>query len=205
MADETRDRIIAATNELFRRHGYNGTGLAAIGRLAKATTGSIYHFFPGGKSELARAVVIETGAAYGELFALISLEDADNPAEGVRAFFSGAADILEQDDYIDPCPIGTIAREVASTDDELRRATNLVFSSWADLLARQIAGTDTPGPKAMETATAVVGMLEGGFIISRARRDSQILRAMGDQAADLVAMNTARDEGLALARSDDQR
>lgn len=195
MADETRTRIISATNELFRRHGYNGTGLAAIGRLANATTGSIYHFFPGGKSELARAVVIETGSAYGELFALVSLENPNNPAEGVRAFFNGAADVLAEDGYIDPCPIGTVAREVASSDEELRQATAIVFSSWAELLARQIAGAENPGPKAVEVANAVLGMLEGGFIIARARQDSQILRVMGDQAADLVALNTASHYG----------
>lgn len=193
MADETRGRIISATNELFRRHGYNGTGLAAIGRLANATTGSIYHFFPGGKSELAKAVIVETGAAYGELFALISIEDAENPAEGVRAFFRGAADVLDQDDFIDPCPIGTIAREVASTNDELRQSTDLVFSAWAAIVAQQIAGTSRPGPKAIDVATAVLGMLEGGFVLARAKRDSRLLRTMGDQAAELVALNTAHN------------
>jgi len=192
MAEETRGRIISATNELFRRHGYNGTGLAAIGRLAMASTGSIYHFFPGGKSELAKAVIVETGAAYGELFALISVEDAENPAEGVRAFFRGAADVLDQDDFIDPCPIGTIAREVASTDDELRQSTDVVFSAWAEILAQQVAGTSRPGPKAVDVATAVLAMLEGGFVLARAKRDSQLLRTMGDQAAELVALNTAR-------------
>ena len=55
MAD-TRDRILVATNELFRRQGYNGTSLSQISEAANATIGSIYHFFPGGKEALAVAV-----------------------------------------------------------------------------------------------------------------------------------------------------
>ena len=49
----TRERIVTATNELFRRRGYNGTSLKDVTVASGATTGSLYHFFPGGKAELA--------------------------------------------------------------------------------------------------------------------------------------------------------
>ena len=64
----TEDRIIAATNELFRHHGYNGTSLKQISEASGATIGSIYHFFPGGKEALGVAVVEATGSVYRELF-----------------------------------------------------------------------------------------------------------------------------------------
>ncbi|MEZ5168034.1 MAG: TetR/AcrR family transcriptional regulator [Acidimicrobiales bacterium] len=73
----TRDRIIVATNELFRRHGYHGTSLSQISEAADATTGSIYHFFPGGKEALAVAVITTTGAVYRELFESIAAEALD--------------------------------------------------------------------------------------------------------------------------------
>ena len=38
MATETRDRIVAATAELFRRHGYAGTGLKARAFLREELT-----------------------------------------------------------------------------------------------------------------------------------------------------------------------
>ena len=70
----TRDRIIVATNELFRRQGYNGTSLSQISKASGATIGSIYHFFPGGKEALAVAVVDATGEVYRELFESIVAE-----------------------------------------------------------------------------------------------------------------------------------
>ena len=105
----TRERLITATNERFRRTGYHGTSIKEVTVAAGAPTGSLYHFFPGGKQELARAVILETGAAYGRLFEMIA-DEAAGPAEAVRAFFDGGADMLEQTDYVEICPIGLVAR-----------------------------------------------------------------------------------------------
>ena len=122
----TRDRIIVATNELFRRHGYNGTTLSQISAASDATIGSIYHFFPGGKEALGVAVVDTTGVVYRELFESITAE-ADSAARAYIDFFTGAAEVLEQSGFIDPCPIGTVAREVANTSEPLRHAAERAF------------------------------------------------------------------------------
>ncbi|TGQ06111.1 helix-turn-helix domain-containing protein, partial [Mesorhizobium sp. M00.F.Ca.ET.217.01.1.1] len=41
--------------EVFREHGYEGASLALIGAATGLGKGSLYHFFPGGKEEMARA------------------------------------------------------------------------------------------------------------------------------------------------------
>ena len=182
---KTRDRLIAATNELFRRRGYNGTGLKDVTTAAEATTGSLYHFFPGGKSELARAVVAETGRAYEELFIAIA-DAADGPAEGVGDFFDGAAAVLAETDYIDVCPIGTVAREVANTDDALRAISDQVFAGWILALAQRLTVAGVPEAAARALATTVVAALEGGFILTRTGRDAEVLRTIGAQMRRLV-------------------
>lgn len=125
----TRDRFIASTLELFRRQGYNGTSLSQVTAATGAPTGSLYHHFKGGKEELTVAVMEAAGAAYGEL--LVAIWDAESdPVSAVSAFFEGAAAVLEESDFIDPCPIGTVAREVASTNDVLRQAALAAFEEW---------------------------------------------------------------------------
>ena len=185
MAD-TRNRLIAATNELFRRRGYNGTCLKDVTTAAEATTGSLYHFFPGGKSELARAVITETGLAYGQLFATIA-DASTGPAEGVDDFFNSAANVLAETDYIDVCPIGTVAREVANTDDAIRVASVQVFTGWTTALAQRIRHAGPSATTANALATTVVAVLEGGFFLVRTARDAEILRAIGAQMRHLVA------------------
>ncbi|MEZ5412426.1 MAG: TetR/AcrR family transcriptional regulator [Acidimicrobiales bacterium] len=185
----TRQRIVTATAELFRRQGYRGTALKDITRAAEATTGSVYHFFPGGKAELARAVVIETGVAYRELFELIA-GAAGSAAQAVADFFDGAAEVLAQSGYLDVCPIGAVAREVASTDDELRAATAQVFDSWTKAAAARLRADGIDSRTARELALVVVALLEGGFTLARAHRDAAILRRLGRQARSLVAAAT---------------
>jgi AcrR family transcriptional regulator len=184
MAD-TRERIMAATLELFRRHGYNGTSVKQVTAAAQAPFGSLYHFFPGGKEELAEAVIATSGRAYQELFEAI-YDSADSPEQAIADFFEGAAEVLEETDYVDVCPIGTVALEVASTNERLRRSTDRVFEGWvraaADRLER--AGLDRPG--AEELAAALVAAVEGGFTLSRASRSPEPMRATGRAMRRLV-------------------
>lgn len=182
----TRNRLIAATNELFRRRGYHGTALKDVTSAAAATTGSLYHFFPGGKSELAAAVITESGAAYEQLFEAIA-EEAGDPAGAIAAFFDGAADVLEQTDFIDVCPIGTVAREVASTDEELRHASKQVYDRWVRAAAARFSAAGLSDVTARSLAITVVAALEGGFVLARTTRDADVLREVGQRMGDCIS------------------
>jgi AcrR family transcriptional regulator len=185
MMHDTRERLLTATNELFRRHGYQGTSLKQVTEAAGATIGSLYHFFPGGKDDLTIAAITDSGEAYRQLFEVFA-ETATDAASAVVSFFDGAADVLEDTDYIDPCPIGTVAREVASTNEALRQATDRVFLRWIETAASTFESDGIPRPAAEELATTVVATLEGGFVLARARRDATLLRIAGRQVRSLV-------------------
>lgn len=189
--DETRSRIINATNELFRRTGYHGTSMSDVSLAAEATTGSIYHFFPGGKAELARAVMAESGAAYAALFAMIA-DAAPDAGSAIADFFDGAAEVLAATDYIDPCPVGTVAREVASTDDAIRHTAADVFDAWVGAAAARFSAEGMPDEAATELATSVVAALEGGFVLARTHRDADRLRTIGRRITELVRAELSR-------------
>ena len=197
MAD-TRDRIIVATNELFRRHGYNGTTLTQISAASAATIGSIYHFFPGGKEALAIAVVEVTGAVYRELFESIVAE-ADRPAAAYVDFFTAAAAVLEESDFIDPCPIGTVAREVANTSEPLREAAKRAFDSWIAAAHAHLTTAGIPSDVADELATVFVATVEGTFVLSRTQRSTTPLIAAGRHLAALV--ESASDDVIPHTRN----
>jgi AcrR family transcriptional regulator len=59
----TRDRIIQATTALFMQRGYAASGLKDISLAGEAPIGSLYHFFPGGKEELAGETLRAAGSA----------------------------------------------------------------------------------------------------------------------------------------------
>jgi AcrR family transcriptional regulator len=188
---DTRDRLLAATNESFRRRGYNGTSVKDVTSAAQAPTGSLYHFFPGGKDDLTAAVITTSGAAYRELFEAIA-DEASSPAATITDFFDAAATVLEETDFIDPCPIGTVAREVASTNEPLRLATAQVLASWIDAATSRLAQAGIAPDDARTLATAIVAALEGSFVLARARRDADVLRDTGRIMRGVVESKLAR-------------
>lgn len=174
----TRDRILFATGELFRRQGYNGTGLKQVVAEADAPFGSLYHHFPGGKQELGEEVIHAAGAFFQALVTAVYDEGATTEAS-VRAVFVGAAETLEATGYEDACPIATVALEVAGTDDRLRVATAAVFEGWNAALTERVGDRDK--------AVAIIAALEGAFVLCRASRSTEAMHAAGAMAAALVA------------------
>jgi AcrR family transcriptional regulator len=181
----TRDRIVTATAELFRVHGYTGTGLKDVVTAAGATFGSLYHWFPEGKEQLGEEVVRTSGRAYLELFEMI-YDAAADPVSAVRDFFAGAAEVLEETGYVDACPIATVALEVASTNERLRVATADVFEMWIGAAAARFHTAGLPRRRARDLAITMIAVLEGAFALSRASRRTEPMRVAGAAAAGLL-------------------
>ena len=182
---DTRERIVEATSALFMQQGYSATGLKAIAEAGEATTGSLYHFFPGGKAELAAATLRHSGAAYERLVAAIWDAEPD-PVSAVEACFRGAAEVLRSTDYVDACPIATVALEVASSDEDLRLVTAEVFASWHGAILERLTAAGIGEPRSEELATVLVAGLEGGFLLSRAAKDASRLEVIGEAMVRLV-------------------
>jgi AcrR family transcriptional regulator len=186
----TRERILTATGELFRRRGYNGTSVKEVTVAAGTPFGSLYHFFPGGKEELGDAVIRTSGQAYLELFEMI-YDAAPDPATAVTDFFDGAATVLEETGYVDACPIGTVALEVASTNDRLREATADVFTGWTTAVQSRLESAGVGSARAEELAVALIAAVEGGFMLSRAAQSPDPMRMAGRMMRELVVVSLA--------------
>jgi AcrR family transcriptional regulator len=182
----TRERIVQAAADAFMRQGLPGTGLKQISAESAAPFGSLYHFFPGGKEELAAETLRWAGAAYRDLVAAV-WDAAPDPVTAVHDVFEGAAATLRGSDYADACPIATVALEVASTNDALRGVTAVIFADWLDALATRLRAVGITAARARELATVVVAALEGGFLLSRAARSTDAMDAIGRSMVALVA------------------
>lgn len=182
---ETRDRILDATSSLLRRQGYAATGMKQVVTTAGAPFGSVYHFFPGGKEQLAVEAVERAGQYYEQLVLAVFDAETDVVA-GTRAIFDGAAVVLQESDYADACPIATVALEVASTSDPLRRATDRVFSSWFTTVTSRFIDAGVADGEARALAISVISLLEGAFLFCRAARTTEAMTANGAAAAALV-------------------
>jgi AcrR family transcriptional regulator len=181
----TRDRIIEAATELFMRQGLTASGLKQVSAAAGAPIGSIYHFFPGGKEELAAETLRSSGAAYQRLVEAI-FDASPDVVAGTRACFEGAAATLVASDYADACPVATVALEVATTDDELRAVAAGIFASWLQSAAARLEEGGIEPDRARDLGTVLVAALEGGFLLSRVAKSPAPMQAIGRVMTDLV-------------------
>lgn len=184
MADRgTRDRILEATAELYRRQGMAATGLKQISGAARAPFGSIYHHFPGGKEAITAEVIRCEGVRYGE-FVGAQLAHTD-PATGIPQLFENAGRLMESQDYSEACSIETIALEVASTNELLRHEAATVFEAWLSGLADWFGRLDITEAQGRQLALITLTALEGAFVLCRTLRSVEpiVIAGQGVQAA----------------------
>jgi AcrR family transcriptional regulator len=196
MSTNTKERIVDAGATLFRRQGYTATGVKQIVTDAKAPFSSLYHFFPNGKDELAAEIIRSSGLMFQQLVEFV-FDSSPDILTGVQNCFAGAAETLRQTNYADACPIATVALEVASTNEPLRKATADVFESWIKSAIARFTATGIPEQTSRELAISLIGALEGAFLLSRAARSTEPM--------DIAGATTVATVQAALTRSSPSR
>src|SRR5690348_17350759 len=105
MADDTKDRLVFTALQLFSEKGYESTSVSDILKVAKANSGSLYHFFPT-KQEL----LLEVLRRYRDGIYPMLLEPAwqgvADPIERVFALLAQYRRSLAMTECTYGCPIG---------------------------------------------------------------------------------------------------
>lgn len=182
---DTRQRILDASGELFRLRGFAGTGLKQISEASRAPFGSVYHFFPGGKEQLAAESLRESGERYRQLVERV-FDAAPDPVAGIYAAFVGAGETMRATDFEDACPIATVAAEVASTNESLRVVTAAIFESWIESGTERLAAAGIDHAQARSLMIYALAALEGAFILSRAAKSTEPMETTGRFVAETI-------------------
>jgi len=185
MQTSTRDRIVVAASRLLQRQGYVGTGIKQIAQEARATLGSVYHFFPGGKEAVAVAAIKHSSEEFATLLRK-ALDSDDDPAEAVTACARQLADGLRESGWTDGCPVTAAALETLGTDSEIQQACADALHGWEQLVLDKLLRCGFPSESARELATTVIATLEGAEVTAQVNRSEEPLRAAGRQLARLV-------------------
>jgi AcrR family transcriptional regulator len=193
MARSTRESILTAAAELMRHKGYGAVGMKDIAQASGAPIGSLYHHFRGGKVQIAREALINAGHAYALLIPSI-VDDYTDLGAAIEGVFNQAADDMATTGFANMCPVASVAAEVADTVEELRETSASVFGGWVDGGSAYFAARGLDAAQAREVTLAVIGALEGAFVLARTLRSTEPLLAAGRALAP-------RYSGVELASS----
>eukprot|EP01133_Synstelium_polycarpum_P027257 gene27257-32847_t len=86
-----RADIVPVLAEIFREYGFEGASLAVIGDKTGLGRGSLYHFFPGGKEEMATAVLHHIDTWFEDRI-YHPLRESDDPAAAINAMCRAVSD-----------------------------------------------------------------------------------------------------------------
>ncbi|MFB6481392.1 TetR/AcrR family transcriptional regulator [Streptomyces virginiae] len=185
-APGTRERLVRTASRLMQRGGYENTPVKQLVREAEATLGSLYHFFPGGKQELAVAAIHFGDEEFAELLRA-GLAARTDPAEAVEGVATALAQALEDSDWRDGCPVTATALETVGRLPELQAACAQAFANWQHLVAAKLLASGYPESEARDLAITVINTLEGAETTSQVTMSRTPLLVAGRHLARLVA------------------
>ncbi|GJE55073.1 MULTISPECIES: TetR/AcrR family transcriptional regulator [Methylobacterium] len=168
-----RADILPALAEVFREHGYEGASLALIGQRTGLGKGSLYHFFPGGKEEMANAVLDEIDGWF-ETRIFRPLREEPDAAAAIRASLRDTDAYFRSGRRV--CLVGVLA--LGDVRDRFAERIHSYFLAWRDALASALVRTGVAQEMAASLAEEAVAMIQGALVASRALQDSELFGRM---------------------------
>lgn len=173
MENAARSRLVETTARLLQTQGYHNTGLNQIVAESAAPKGSLYHYFPGGKVDLAVTAIDHSAAATAQKLGELA---AGQPSAllGLNAVIDHFIAEFESSAFQKGCPIATVTLEQAALDDAIQAACARAYALWQQGLAAWLKALRVALAEAL--AEHLLVLIEGAMLLSRARRDCAPLR-----------------------------
>jgi AcrR family transcriptional regulator len=185
----TRARIVESAAEQVLAGGVGGTSLDDIRADTETSKSQLFHYFPGGKSELVGAIASfqadrVLGAQEPYLSRLTTWDDWRGWRDAVIAHYGS------QPHW--GCPIGALANELIGTDPERAVEVTAHMEHWRGLLEAGVtrlrdAGELSPDADPRALSLAVFASLQGGLLLTATAESIEPLEAALDGALAMLA------------------
>jgi AcrR family transcriptional regulator len=175
-----RDRLIPTLARVFRRYGYEAASLSVLSSATGLNRSSLYHFFPGGKEEMAMAVL-----SFAEEFVredLMATLTAPSPQKAQLERFigklhdyyeGGSLGCLYSTLTLHDCPEAVAARVAALTEE------------WIAAIASYLASQRVKDPR--PRAEKFMRLLQGGLVVALATQDPARFEAALDDLKPVLS------------------
>jgi AcrR family transcriptional regulator len=180
---QSRSQVVASLLRAFRRNGYDGASLSRLSSETGLKRASLYHHFPGGKEDMARAVVTTAGRDFEDLVlaplrAPGTLEErVAGMAAALTAFYDGGKEA---------CVLGLMT--IGEGRDVLAPEVREGLQVWIDALTSIIVEAGRPEPVARARAQNAVARVQGALVLARGLGDTSVFeRTVEDLPRELLA------------------
>ena len=188
-----RERIVASAVDVVAEKGAIGASLDEVGLRANASRSQLYHYFDD-KNDLLRAVAEATNDAV--LDAQRSLFEGLDTWAGLQRWADALVELQVTRHGRGGCPIANLVAQLGERDYDIREVLASGFDRWQASIRQGLAAMVASGELRADTdvdwlSTATLASLQGGLMLTQARRDPQQLRRALDGALGLIGTHRA--------------
>ncbi len=168
--------------EVFRELGFEGASLSRITERTGLGKGSLYHFFPGGKEEMAAAILADIDAWFVR-HVFEPLEKGE-PRAAIAQMWRSVNTYFRSGRRI--CLVGAFALD--ETRDRFAAPIHRYFARWVEALRRALMRAGVEGAAAGQFAEQTVAGIQGALVLARAlNKNALFTRALTRLAQRLDA------------------
>ncbi|MEK5115020.1 TetR/AcrR family transcriptional regulator [Bacillus sp. FSL R5-0677] len=181
---ETKLKILAVASKLFQKQGYHATGINQIIKESGCPKGSIYHYFPKGKEQLA-------------IEAINRIKDL--ATEHLRLLFSQHDDVIKAlDEFLnqflkfdlkathDGIPLALISLETSHMSEQLRLACRDAYDALVNILKEKFIESNWSRTAAEENAYLFFSMIEGASIYALTYQSKEPLKIISKATMEII-------------------
>lgn len=177
--NNSKDVLIETASRLFRIRGYYGVGLKDIIEESGIPKGSLYHYFPQGKEQLAIAAINHTkDIVVNEIQELF--DEIEDPIKAFQTHLEHLSEVIIKNDNIG-FPIGTIAGETHSTSESIRIACQLAFEEWQAIYTKKLLQSGYSNKRSTDLSIVINILIEGAILLSLTSKSKKPLQLIKNQ------------------------
>lgn len=188
---EARTALLDASFDCFRSKGYAATTVDDLCRAAGVTKGAFFHHFAS-KEALGVAAVEHWSTVTGALFATHPYHAHPDPLDRVLAYMDFRKALVVGSAVEYSCVAGTLVQEIHATNPAIREAADACMLGGSAhveaYLAEALAAHPVPGVTAHGLALHVQAVIQGAFVVAKARNDPQVVRDSVDHLIRYIRM-----------------
>ena len=174
-------KLLEAAMQIVRLKGYAATSIDDLCKAAGVTKGAFFHHFASKEALAVEGAQQWTARAEQLIFTLPPWTRIEDPLERLLAHIDFRLAMLDGPIEDFTCFVGTMVQEAFSTNDAIRAACDASITAYAERLAEDIQPAIDQygiayGTTALALAYHIQGVLQGAFILAKAKGDPAIAR-----------------------------
>jgi len=183
-AEENRQTVINVASRLFREHGFDGIGLKDLMKGAGLTQGAFYKQFASKEDLAAQASRRALESAADRWSAAVAAKPED-PLGAVIDFYLSAG---HREEKMDGCPVVALGSDAARQSVEVKASFEAGIREYLGMLGPWVGEAEESSGK----AKAILSMMVGAVVLSRAVNDEQLSKQFLEAAANgVLTMSSA--------------